>query len=86
MKEMNNNEIEAYVSMTKYMTAVNPLLTHWSYCSFALSHRYDGLKSWLLIGYFLTKNLQHEWLKSLYLLMYIIVRINKHNLTNVIIR
>ena len=28
------------ISMASYKTAINPLLTHWSYCSFALSHRY----------------------------------------------
>ena len=30
-----------HVSMTLCKTAVTPLLTHWSYCSFALSHQYD---------------------------------------------
>ena len=27
------------ISMAQYKTAVTPLLTHWSYCSLALSHR-----------------------------------------------
>ena len=30
----------ARISMAQYKTAENPLLTHWSYCSLALSHRY----------------------------------------------
>ena len=29
-----------HISMAKCKTAVTPLLTHWSYCSLALSHRY----------------------------------------------
>ena len=29
-----------YISMAKCKTALTPLLTHWSYCSLALSHRY----------------------------------------------
>ena len=30
----------SHVSMAQRKTAVTPLLTHWSYCSIALSHRY----------------------------------------------
>ena len=29
-----------YISMAQCKTVVTPLLTHWSYCSLALSHRY----------------------------------------------
>ena len=32
----------AMLSMAYCKTAVTPLLTHWSYCSLALSHGYDG--------------------------------------------
>ena len=31
------------ISMAKCKTAVTPLLTHWSYCSLALSHRFVDL-------------------------------------------
>ena len=30
-----------HISMAQCKTAVSPLLTHWGYCSLALSHRYD---------------------------------------------
>ena len=30
-----------YISMAQCKTAVTPLLTHWSYCSLALSHRFN---------------------------------------------
>ena len=38
-----------FISMALCKTAATPLLTHWSYCSLALSHRYD------LIGYLIRK-------------------------------
>ena len=34
------------MSMASCKTAVTALLTHWSYCSFTLSHRYNGLNTW----------------------------------------
>ena len=57
--------------MTKCKTAVTPLLTHWSYCSLALSHRHAGrivestsqrsymcvLGWWLLVDWHLSGNL-----------------------------
>ena len=36
------------ISMAQCKTAVTPLLTHWSYCSLALSHRFFKLNSWRL--------------------------------------
>ena len=30
-----------FISMAQRKTAVTPLLTHWSYCSLALSHQYE---------------------------------------------
>ena len=29
------------ISMAKFKTAISPLLTHWGYCSLALSHRHN---------------------------------------------
>ena len=37
---MNITEGHNWISMALCKTAVTPLLTHWSYCSLALSHRY----------------------------------------------
>ena len=40
---------EGILSMAYRKTAVTPLLTHWSYCNLALSHRYDGVYSGVLL-------------------------------------
>ena len=39
--------------MAQCKTAVTPLLKHWSYCSLALSHRYDDVVKW--------KHFPHYW-------------------------
>ena len=36
-------ELAKSISMTWCKIAVTPLLTHWSYCNIALSHRYDNV-------------------------------------------
>ena len=41
----------SHILMTWCKTAVTPLLTHWSYCSLALSHRYHSIicfMSWIM--------------------------------------
>ena len=44
-------------SMAKRMTAVTPLLTHWSYCTLSLSHWYDVTTR--VESHFLTEPLYH---------------------------
>ena len=39
------NPLEFLQSCTKCKTVVSPLLTHWRYCSLALSHQYDMSQS-----------------------------------------
>ena len=34
------------ISMAYWKTAVTPLLTHWSYCSLAISHQYVHCRQW----------------------------------------
>ena len=51
------------ISMAQCKTAVIPLLTHWSYCSLALSHRFCYITASHSISPLLT--FQHPWVRAL---------------------
>ena len=46
--EYSQAALQRNISMAQCNTAVTPLLTHWSYCSLALRHRYEAMKMGLI--------------------------------------
>ena len=60
----HSDSIPCYIDGLAGKTAVTPLLTHWSYCSLVLSHRYIFFQEALLHQYLSRKKPVIELLKA----------------------
>ena len=71
------------ISMTQCKTAVTPLLTHWSYCSLALSHRYSHVprsnSMWMLKASLFIYKKNFYWNNFMYI-------VNTHSLCKISIQ